>query len=207
MSINDTTSLFSSRNEATIYGLPETKEEPESETWRTDKYVDKEGVMLLWNLPFLHPMASYAIQQLSVVTIHRGSVTSWLRQGIISLLMKTSFMMLHLSTTAPLILGKIQDSRNCHHIYSPFLNIVEQRISALKAAIKVDISRPQVQQQMNNREEARRQGNALGHHRTQLRLQALQRNVSIITPAKCGQWFRFMQTYLHRCLNREQIEG
>ena len=91
--------------------------------------------------------------------------------------------------------------------YSPFLNIVEQRISALKAAIKVDISRPQVQQQMNNREEARRQGNALGHHRTQLRLEAFQRNVSIITPAKCGQWFRFMQTYLHRCLNREQIEG
>ena len=38
--------------------------------------------------------------------------------------------------------------------YSPFLNIVEQAISALKA----DISRPEHQEQMNNREEARRQG-------------------------------------------------
>ena len=40
--------------------------------------------------------------------------------------------------------------------YSPFLNIVEQAISSLKAAIKADISRPEVQGQMNNREEARR---------------------------------------------------
>ena len=38
--------------------------------------------------------------------------------------------------------------------YSPFLNIVEQ-------AIKVDISRPEQQEQMNNREEARRQGNSV----------------------------------------------
>ena len=51
--------------------------------------------------------------------------------------------------------------------YSPFLNIVEQGISALEAAIKTDISRPDVQQQMNAREEARRQ-----------------RNVGTITPAK-----------------------
>ena len=32
--------------------------------------------------------------------------------------------------------------------YSPFLNIVEQAISALKAAIKADISRPEIQQEM-----------------------------------------------------------
>ena len=91
--------------------------------------------------------------------------------------------------------------------YSPFLNTVEKSISALKAAIKTDISRPEMQQQMNNREEARRQGIALGHHQTQHLLQALQPNVGTITPAKCGQWFRFMQTYLPRCLNREKIEG
>ena len=41
--------------------------------------------------------------------------------------------------------------------YSPFPNIVEQSISRLKAAIKGDISRPEVQQQTNNREGARRQ--------------------------------------------------
>ncbi|XP_015772449.1 PREDICTED: uncharacterized protein LOC107350720 [Acropora digitifera] len=66
--------------------------------------------------------------------------------------------------------------------YSPFLNIVEQAISSLKAAIKADISRPEIQEQMNNREEARRQGIALGNYRT-------------------------MQTYLPRCLNNEAAEG
>ena len=40
--------------------------------------------------------------------------------------------------------------------YSAFLNIVEQAIRALKAAIKADISRPEQQEQMNKREEARR---------------------------------------------------
>ena len=49
--------------------------------------------------------------------------------------------------------------------YSPFLNIVEQAISALKAAIKADISRPEQQEQMNNRAEARRQGIVLGNFR------------------------------------------
>ena len=38
--------------------------------------------------------------------------------------------------------------------YSPFLNIVEEAISSLKAAIKADINRPETQEQMNNREEA-----------------------------------------------------
>ena len=33
--------------------------------------------------------------------------------------------------------------------YSPFLNIVEQAISSLKAALKADISRPEIQEQMN----------------------------------------------------------
>ena len=52
--------------------------------------------------------------------------------------------------------------------YSPFLNIAEQAVSALKAAIKADISRPEIQVQMNDRAETRRQGLALGNYRTQL---------------------------------------
>ena len=91
--------------------------------------------------------------------------------------------------------------------YSPFLNIVEQEISALKAAIKAGISRPEQQEQMNNRAQARRQGTALGNFRTQLLLQALQRNIGTTTAAKCGQWYRFMPTYIPRCLNNEEIEG
>lgn len=91
--------------------------------------------------------------------------------------------------------------------YSLFLNIVEQAISALKAAIKADISRPEIQQAMYNREEARRQGIPLGQYRTQLLMEALHRNVGAITVAKCGQWYRFMQTYIPRSINREHIEG
>ena len=40
--------------------------------------------------------------------------------------------------------------------YSPFINIVEQAISSLKAVIKADTSRPEIQREMNNRDEARR---------------------------------------------------
>ena len=83
--------------------------------------------------------------------------------------------------------------------YSPFLNIVEQAISALKAAIKADISSPEQQEQMNNREKARRQGIALGNFRTHLLLHILQRNIGTITAATCGQWYRLMQTYIPRC--------
>ena len=39
--------------------------------------------------------------------------------------------------------------------YSPFLNIVEQAISCLKATIKADISRPEIQRRMDDRDEAR----------------------------------------------------
>ena len=76
-----------------------------------------------------------------------------------------------------------------------------------KAAIKADISRPEQQEQMNNREKARRQGIALGNFRTHLLLHTLQRNIGTITAAKCGQWYRLMQTYIPRFLNSEEIEG
>ena len=77
----------------------------------------------------------------------------------------------------------------------------------LKAAIKAEISRPVQQEQMNNREEARRQGIALGNLRTQLPLHTLQRNIGTTTAAKCGQWHKLMQTCIPRCLNSEEIEG
>ena len=90
---------------------------------------------------------------------------------------------------------------------SQFLNVVEQVISVLKAAIKADISLTEQQKQMNNREEARQQGIALGNFCTQWPLHALERNIGTITAAKCGQWYRLMQTYIPRCLNSEEIEG
>ena len=78
---------------------------------------------------------------------------------------------------------------------------MEEAVRSLKVAIKADINRPETQEQMNNREEARRRGSALENYRSQLLQQALQRNIGTITAAKCGQWFRFMQTYLPRYLN------
>ena len=91
--------------------------------------------------------------------------------------------------------------------YSPFLNTVEQAISSLKAAIKADISHPEIQRLMDNRDEARARRIPLGDFRTQQLLEALHRNIDTVTAAKCDQWYRLMQTYLPRCLNREVIEG
>jgi len=91
--------------------------------------------------------------------------------------------------------------------YSPFLNIVEQAISCLKAGIKADISRPEVQVRMDDREEARDRGLALGNFHTQLLLQALQCYIGTITAAKCDSWHRFIQTYFLRYINGEEIEG
>ena len=90
--------------------------------------------------------------------------------------------------------------------YSPFLNIVEQAISTLKAALKADISQSAIQIQLNNRDEARRQGIALGAMRQRILLEASERNMNTVTPHKCAQWYRFRQIYMPRCLNR-QIEG
>ena len=71
------------------------------------------------------------------------------------------------------------------------LNIVEQAISCLKAAIKADISRPDVQVRMDEREELRNRGLTLGSFHTQfstcILLQALQpRCIGSITAAKCA---------------------
>ena len=91
--------------------------------------------------------------------------------------------------------------------YSPFLNILEQAISCLKAAIKADISAPEIQRLLDDRDEARVRGIPLGEFRTNQLHEALHRNIDKITAVKSAQWYRFMQTYLPKCINREVIEG
>jgi len=54
-------------------------------------------------------------------------------------------------------------------LHSPFLIIVKQAISCPKAAIIADISRPDVQVRMDDREEARNRGLMLGNFNTQFR--------------------------------------
>ena len=91
--------------------------------------------------------------------------------------------------------------------YSPFLNIVEQAISSLKAAIKADmISRPEIQRVMDNRDEARARRIPLGDFRTQQLLEALHRNIDTVTAAKCAQWYRLMQTYLPNPQNQRSLK-
>ena len=67
--------------------------------------------------------------------------------------------------------------------------------------------RPVIQQRIQDRNEARNKGIPLGEHRQRILLEAAQRNMNTITPAKCAAWYRFMQTYIPRCLNHENIDG
>ena len=60
---------------------------------------------------------------------------------------------------------------------------------------------------MDDRAEARRLDILLREMQTRSLLDTLQRCIGVITAAKAYQWFRFMQTYLPRCLNGEEIEG
>ena len=87
--------------------------------------------------------------------------------------------------------------------YSPFLKIVEQAIGSLKAAIKRDVSRPEIQARMDDRAEIRR----LSFHLEEMRTRLLFSALGVITAAKANKWFSFMQTYLPRCLNGEEIKG
>ena len=66
------------------------------------------------------------------------------------------------------------------------LNIVEQAISCLKAAIKADISRPDVQVRMDEREELRNRGLTLGSFHTQFSTCILLQYFGSITAAKCA---------------------
>ena len=73
--------------------------------------------------------------------------------------------------------------------YSPFHNVVEEAISSLKDALKNDICRPEVQQQMPNRQRAQEQNISLGECRKRILVAAAERNLGALTVAKCAAWF------------------
>ena len=52
--------------------------------------------------------------------------------------------------------------------HPPFLNIVEETISALKSTIKNDISRPQILLEFQNRQRAREEDILLGEYRKEI---------------------------------------
>ena len=93
----------------------------------------------------------------------------------------------------------------CLPRYSPFLNVVEYAISAVKSAAKRSLSCPNVQRQFGNKELAMQRGMSL----LQLRLSILRAHVEealpSITPAKCSQWFGHTLSYMNACRQRETI--
>ena len=91
--------------------------------------------------------------------------------------------------------------------YSPFLNIVEQAISCLKANIKAELARPAMQERFADRNAALQAHLPLGEYRKRLLVASAERNIGCITVAICAAWYRHMQSYLPRCLAREIIEG
>ena len=66
--------------------------------------------------------------------------------------------------------------------------LIYQTFCCLKAAIKADISRPEIERRMDNRDEARVRGIPLGEFRTKQLLEALHRNIDTVTAAKSAQW-------------------
>ena len=92
--------------------------------------------------------------------------------------------------------------------HSPFLNIVEQAISCLKAAIKADISRPDVQVRMDDREELRNRGLTLGSfHTVQYMYTSASVTAALYRQYHHREMHRFTQIYLPRCINVKEIEG
>ena len=127
-------------------------------------------------------MDSSFTQHFSVEWLDIDSIIFWQRQDYIAtqMTMCFSFIMAHQPITILSIPGPNSDFEKLPP-YSPFLNIVKKVISFLEAAIKAAISRPEQQEQMNNKAEARRQGIVVGHFHSKLLLQALHRNIGSLS--------------------------
>ena len=67
----------------------------------------------------------------------------------------------------------------------------------IAATIKADISCPEIQRCMDNRNEGKALKISLWG--TQQLLEALLRNIDSVTAAKCVKGYHFVQTYLPRC--------
>ena len=91
--------------------------------------------------------------------------------------------------------------------YSPFLNMTEMAHSAFKAAVKRMLAQPEWQRRFGNRRGAQEAGVNLQQWRCDILREAALQNIDAITPAKCTQWYNHSQTYLPRCLARQEIDG
>ena len=91
--------------------------------------------------------------------------------------------------------------------YSPFLNIPEMAHSSFKAGVKRDFALPIWQLRVGDREAAHNAGVNLQQWRGDLIQEVAQQNVGQITHENCVRWYNNSQTYMPRCLTRQNIEG
>ena len=91
--------------------------------------------------------------------------------------------------------------------YSPFLNPTEMAHSAFKAATKRMLALPEWQRRVGNVRAAHQAGMNMHQWRCDVLQEVAVANVDAITPAKCTQWYNHSQTYMPRCLARQEIDG
>jgi len=89
--------------------------------------------------------------------------------------------------------------------YSPFLNITENAISCLKSAAKRQISSPEVQTELANRDRARQEGITLQEQRLRILIEKVLNSLHMITREKCAAWFCHSLTYIDRCRATDDI--
>lgn len=89
--------------------------------------------------------------------------------------------------------------------YSPFLNITENAISCAKSYAKQELSAPETQVEISDRERAYRNGLTLHQHRMTILKNIVLNSLPQITALKCSAWFRKSLTYLEACRERRDI--
>ena len=91
--------------------------------------------------------------------------------------------------------------------YSPFLNPVEMAHSCFKAACKRTLGLPDWQRRVGDHQAAADEGVTMQLWRARLLAEVARESMDQITPEKCVRWFNHTQTYLPRCMARQEIEG
>jgi hypothetical protein len=91
--------------------------------------------------------------------------------------------------------------------YSPFLNPTEMAHSAFKAGVKRMLGLPEWQERFGDQAARAQAGVNLQVWRSRRLQEVAALNIGEVTPVKCTTWYNHSQTYLPRCLGRQDIDG
>ncbi|PAA51580.1 hypothetical protein BOX15_Mlig002000g2 [Macrostomum lignano] len=117
------------------------------------------------------------------------------------------FCLLHDNARAhwdPPAMGEEQEYRPLPP-YSPFLNMTERAIAAVKASLKRSLSRVELQRQIGDRNAAAALGITLQEHRARILERELEDCMSAVTQLHCEAWHRESLRYVPRCIAMEDI--